>query len=79
MVSKVAWIILGSVLGIIIGVVVGLWFGMFLGGNFFTNLSWMGMVGYELFGTVGVIVGAILGFAVGLSLVIKRFESRNSS
>ncbi len=78
MISKVAWIILGSVLGIIIGVVAGLWFGMFLGGNFFTNVSWMGMVGYELFGTIGVIAGAILGLAGGLSLVIKRFDARNN-
>jgi hypothetical protein len=79
MISKVAWIVLGSVLGIIIGVIAGLWFGMFLGGNFFTNVSWMGMVGYELFGTLGVIVGAILGLAVGLSLVIKKFDERKNN
>ncbi len=77
MISKVAWIIFGGGLGTIIGIFGGLWLGMFLGGNFFNDVSWLGMVGYELFGTIGIIVGAILGFSIGVNIVLKRLSVTN--
>lgn len=52
----------------IAGAFAGLWIGMIIGGNLFTNVELFGMFGYELFGTIGVLVGAILGLAGGLML-----------
>ena len=68
---KNKFIILVGVVGAIAGTIVGLWFGMFLGGNFFQNVSFMGMSGYELFGNVGIITGAILGCYIGIHIVKK--------
>lgn len=62
------WTLLVSVLLMFAGAFAGLWLGMIVGGNLFTDVELFDMVGYELFGTIGALVGAILGLYGGLML-----------
>ena len=66
MAKKIIYKLIISVLLTFAGAFAGLWIGMIIGGNLFTNVELFGMFGYELFGTIGALVGAILGLTGGL-------------
>jgi hypothetical protein len=68
MAKNIIYKLLISVLLMFAGAFAGLWIGMIIGGNLFTNVELFGMFGYELFGTIGALVGAILGLTGGLML-----------
>lgn len=56
----------------VVGALLGLWFGMFIGGNFFTDVEFLNMVGYELFGIIGLIAGVVLFFILAIIYVLNQ-------
>lgn len=56
----------------VVGALLGLWFGMFIGGNFFTDVKFLNMVGYELFGIIGLIAGVVLFFILAIIYVLNQ-------
>lgn len=72
MIRKIIYTLLISVVLMFAGAIAGLWVGMIIGGNLFTDMELFGMSGYELFGTIGVLLGAILGLTGGLMLRKNR-------
>ncbi len=62
----------------VVGALLGLWFGMFIGGNFFTDVEFLNMVGYELFGTIGLIAGVVLFFILAIIYVLNQKLNQNN-
>lgn len=56
----------------VVGALFGLWLGMFIGGNFFTDVEFLNMVGYELFGTIGLIAGVVLFFILAIMYLFNQ-------
>lgn len=75
MAFKVAKTVVLLIVGPLLGAIVGLWLGMFIGGNFFTDVLINNVSGYELFGTIGFIAGAILGLALVVVNLMKKSKT----
>ena len=56
--------------------IVGLLVGMTIGGNFFVDFEFLGGRGYEAMGTLGSIVGFVLGVVLTI-FIILRYRNRS--
>ena len=69
-------LIIGGLALTFIMTIIGLLVGMNIGGNYFTDFEFLGGRGYEAMGSLGSIVGGLLG--IGLSVfIILKFRNRN--
>ncbi len=75
MAFKIAKTVVLLIVGPLLGAIMGLWVGMFIGGNFFTNVLINNVSGYELFGTIGFIAGAILGLVLVVVSVLNKTKT----
>lgn len=75
MAFKIAKTVVLLIVGPLLGAIMGLWLGMFIGGNFFTDMQMYNMSGYELFGTLGFIAGAILGLVLVVVSLINKSKT----
>lgn len=77
MAFKVAKTVVLLIVGPLLGAIIGLWLGMFIGGNFFTDVLINNVSGYELFGTIGFIAGAILGLTLVVVNLMKKSKANS--
>jgi len=68
---KIVFGAIGGIVFLVIGLVLGLIGGAIIGGNFFTELEFGSVRGYEAAGNIGAILGAMAGVTFGALLGIK--------
>ncbi|WP_160723715.1 hypothetical protein [Bacillus sp. USDA818B3_A] len=67
---------IGVIVGALTGMMIGFFIGMDLGGNFFIDIRFIGLRGYEAVGPIGAIIGGILGVLLGF--LLTRMIARNN-
>ena len=65
MIKNIGRVVLAAVIGLISGVV-GLLAGMLIGGNYAEQFVFNGVRGYEATGQIGLLVGAVTGWLIGV-------------
>ena len=59
------------------GMVIGTMIGMDIGGNYFTNFTFLGLRGYEATGQIGMVVGGMLFAMIGYFMPKVLLKKRN--